>query len=93
MTNPNTTGSDLTWTQILEMKGTLTQQLTLIWNKLTKIQKISIAAALIVVGLLFMFRYEVVPTNRVGVVVQHDRWTGAMEMCVVQADRTFKCGR
>ena len=93
MNTPNTAPSDLTWIQILETKGTLTQQMTLIWNKLTKIQKFSIAAAIIVVSFLFMFRYEVLPTNRLGVVIQHDRWSGTTEMCVIQGDRTFKCGK
>jgi hypothetical protein len=78
-TMATTTPSELTWTQI--------------WNKLTTIQKIAIASAIAVVGLLFMFRYEVAPTNRMNVVIQLDRWTGTTQMCFLQADRTFKCGK
>jgi hypothetical protein len=78
-TMATTTPSELTWTQI--------------WNKLTTIQKIAIASVIAVVGLLFMFRYEVAPTNRMNVVIQLDRWTGITQMCFLQADRTFKCGK
>ena len=93
MTAMPTTPSELTWAQIMETKGTATQHLILIWNKLTAIQKISIAVTIVIIGFLFMFRYEVVPTNRLGVVIQQDRWTGTTEMCVVQANRTLKCGK
>lgn len=92
MTTPNTTPPELTWTQIWETKGTVIQQLTLIWNKLTTTQKISIAVAIFVVSLLIMFRYEIVPTNRMGVVIQHDRWTGTAQICVIR-DGTLKCRR
>jgi hypothetical protein len=59
-TTHNNTKSELTWTQILETKGTVTQHITIIWNKLTTSQKISIA---VVISLLFMFRYEGPPSD------------------------------
>ena len=43
----------------MEAKGSVTHRLTLIWNKLTTNQKISIAA---VVGFLFLFWYRDAPS-------------------------------
>jgi len=80
VTTPNTTPS----------KGTVTQQLILICTKLTTTQKISIAAAIVVVSLLFLFRYDYRITDRS--VVRLDRWTQTVERCVDDGN-VFKCGR
>ena len=63
LTTRNTT-PPLTWTQILETKGTVPQHLTIIWNKLTTTQKIG-TVAIVVVSLLLIFRNEAVPSESV----------------------------
>ena len=80
-----------TWEQILYTKGTVPEQLRLVWGKISKNQKLSIGAAILGFWILAMFRYEIVPTQRLGVVLQKDRWTGAVQLCAMRSDHTLKC--
>jgi hypothetical protein len=87
------TTTALSWEQMLNTRLPLSELLQQIANKLTPFQKASMLAVLLALCLLWIFRYEIVATNNLGVVIQKDRWTGSSYLCTAQTDRTFKCGK
>jgi hypothetical protein len=89
----SSTTAALSWEQLLNARLPLSELFQQIANKLTPLQKASMLAGLLALCFLWMFRYENIATNNLGVVIQRDRWTGSSYLCTAQADRTFKCGK